>query len=331
MNQHPVPQHIASYEFRLIGDMTLKQFGMLAGCAVIALIFYASGLPAYFKWPLILFFILLGIGLAFVPIEERPMHQWLMAFFKAVYSPTQFIWRKENQKVTIFESEAKTQAVTLPPLAEKPKADTKQLEEYLQTLPGQTSNADRAEASFLNRVGTLFESSSYRPAAPAKTDRPEPAKVPPVPIETKTETTEPPPAVAPPPAPPPPPAPNLSSMAYSPTFYKPQADTTKKVVSATTGLGLPIPQAPKAPNLPVGMVLDPAGGIVENAIIEIRDSEGLPARALKTNKLGQFHIVTPLRNGTYEIEVEKPGLEFDIIKLELTGNPVPPLEIRAKA
>ena len=31
LQQHPVPQHIASYEFKLIGDMTIKQFAYLAG------------------------------------------------------------------------------------------------------------------------------------------------------------------------------------------------------------------------------------------------------------------------------------------------------------
>ena len=31
METHPVPQNISSYEFRLVGDMTLKQFLYLAG------------------------------------------------------------------------------------------------------------------------------------------------------------------------------------------------------------------------------------------------------------------------------------------------------------
>jgi hypothetical protein len=87
---------------------------------------------------------------------------------------------------------------------------------------------------------------------------------------------------------------------------------------------------PRSPNLLVGMVLDPQGRIIEGAILEIRDSKGVPVRALKTNKLGQFRIVTALANDTYEIETEKRGYTFDIIKVTAKGEPVPPIEIRAK-
>ena len=45
MQQHPVPQHISNYEFKLVGDMTLKQFFQLAGGILVALIFYATPLP----------------------------------------------------------------------------------------------------------------------------------------------------------------------------------------------------------------------------------------------------------------------------------------------
>ena len=36
MDQHPVPRNISSFEFHLIGDMTLKQFAYLAGGVFIA-------------------------------------------------------------------------------------------------------------------------------------------------------------------------------------------------------------------------------------------------------------------------------------------------------
>ena len=64
--------------------------------------------------------------------------------------------------------------------------------------------------------------------------------------------------------------------------------------------------------------------------MEIRDSHGHPVRALRTSKLGQFRIATPLSNDVYEIETEKEGLEFETVKIELKGETVPPIEIRAK-
>jgi hypothetical protein len=74
------------------------------------------------------------------------------------------------------------------------------------------------------------------------------------------------------------------------------------------------------------MVLDQAGKIVDNAIVEVRDQNHLPIRATKTNKLGQFFSTTPLKNGTYELEVEKAGLTFPLLTLEAQGKHIPPLK-----
>lgn len=94
MEQHPVPQNVTTFQFRLIGDMTLKQFGYLAGGAILAYIAYKLPLPFFFTWPLASFFALAGIGFAFVPVEERPMDVWVFSFFKSVYKPTQYVWRR---------------------------------------------------------------------------------------------------------------------------------------------------------------------------------------------------------------------------------------------
>lgn len=94
MEQHAVPQDITGFKFKLVGDMTLKQFGELAAGAVIAYIFYISGLHPLIKWPLVLFFAFLGFALAFLPIEERPLDIWLVNFFRSVYKPTLYIWKK---------------------------------------------------------------------------------------------------------------------------------------------------------------------------------------------------------------------------------------------
>jgi len=94
MEQHPVPQNVTTFQFRLIGDMTIKQFGYLAGGAILAFISYKLPLPFFFTWPMTVLFALVGFGFAFVPIEERPMDVWVLSFLKNVYSPTQFIWHR---------------------------------------------------------------------------------------------------------------------------------------------------------------------------------------------------------------------------------------------
>ena len=111
MEQHPIPQNVTTFQFRLIGDMTIKQFGYLAICAILAYVSYKLPLPIIISWPLVVLWVLLGIGLAFVPIEERPMDVWILSFIKSIYSPTQFVWQKS--KLTQSPSQQPVKA-TLP-------------------------------------------------------------------------------------------------------------------------------------------------------------------------------------------------------------------------
>ncbi len=100
VQQHPIPQDVTNYKFRLVGDMTLKQFLQLAVGIVLGLAFWSSPLPFFFKYPLSILCVGIGIGMAFVPIEGRPLDQWLIAFFRSVYSPTIYTWKQEEIKET---------------------------------------------------------------------------------------------------------------------------------------------------------------------------------------------------------------------------------------
>ena len=106
MQQHPVPQNVTQYQFRLVGDMTLKQFLELAGCLLLAYLFYASNLIFIFKWPLVLLSIFFGIALAFFPLEDRPLDTWIINFVKAIYGPTRFNWKKSDKIPPMFIFEA---------------------------------------------------------------------------------------------------------------------------------------------------------------------------------------------------------------------------------
>src|SRR3989344_1791622 len=97
MQQHPVPQNVTSYQFRLVGDMTLKQFGLLASGVVVGFIIYQLPVHPLLKWPFILVSAFSGFALAFLPIEDRPLERWLAAFLKSAYSPTKFYWAKTPQ------------------------------------------------------------------------------------------------------------------------------------------------------------------------------------------------------------------------------------------
>lgn len=96
IQQHPLPQDISSYRFRLIGDMTIKQFASLGISIVLAIIIYSLPLPFFFKYPLSFIFIVLGVGMAFVPVQGRSLDVWILAFIKSIYSPTQYTWKRSD-------------------------------------------------------------------------------------------------------------------------------------------------------------------------------------------------------------------------------------------
>jgi len=146
--QHPVPQNISSYQFRLVGDMTIKQFFELAGGGLVSLLFYASPLPSFLKWPFIIFFVLLGAALAFLPIQERPLEQWLIAFIRSVYTPTLYYWQKPTSPRIYYQTSTPTaETLTSPKTPHAGKPD------FLNHLEG-------AEEAILGQVQNIFKTIS---------------------------------------------------------------------------------------------------------------------------------------------------------------------------
>ncbi len=337
MQQHPVPQHISSYEFKLVGDMTLKQFFQLAGGVVVSLLIYASPLPGYVKWPGVLLFAAIGAALAFLPFEERPLSTWFFAFIRAIYSPTLYTYVANSQE-EVFARGASTVSNQdiVTPLGQQ-KAD-----EYLKTVPhaGLYDSFEQAEKNFFQRVSHMFQNSATIKTTPQATavvsqapvrveeiSMPIPAQ-PSLQVPTQTSVK-----VG---------APQMPiAQSVNPTPVAPQAPV-QSVFTQGTNPTIPTAQAvfspeaaPPAPpeikNTIVGQVLTADGKIVEGAILEIRDSNQKPVRAVRSNRVGHFITATPLQNGDYEIETEKPGLIFETVHFKAEGGLIPPIQIKAKA
>ena len=87
---HPIPQNVTNFEFHLVGDMTLKQFGYLAAGLGIAFLVFTTlvTVQPIIAWPIIIISALLGVAFAFLPIQERPLDHWVAAFFRAIFKPT---------------------------------------------------------------------------------------------------------------------------------------------------------------------------------------------------------------------------------------------------
>ncbi len=359
MEQHPVPQNISSYQFHLVGDMTLKQFLELATGVVIGVIIYATSLPGLIKWPLILFSAASGAALAFVPFEERPLERWIIAFFRSVYSPTLFHWGQQTG-IKYFQDESVGANASLTP-ALKEKSNTFSRIPFLSKL-------EESENAYLSKITQLFapQQTGYQPATVNTTQQVQQPQVQQVtqpvnsnggiltthtsnPLPLHIPTTEAKKDIE---------IPRTTLISVNsqgakqdrPHIFVEETqtpvnlETTKVSQTLTPQTVAPIntnlqqvqfstqaapPSLPTIVNTVSGQVMDGSGNVVEGAILEIRDTEGRPVRALKTNKAGHFLIVTALTNGKYNLHTEKEGLNFEPLEFEATGNIIMPIAIKA--
>jgi hypothetical protein len=336
--QHPIPQDISSYQFRLVGDMTLKQFMQVAGGALTALLIYSTPLNAFIKWPLILFSVLFGIALAFLPIEDRPLATWLIVFFKSVYSPTIFVWKKTPHAEEFYRPEPidKTESVKVELLKEvvSPEAPATTGTIFMSEEEAETVDVlEKKEVGYLSRIAKLFSTQNLlgiQPTGSSPTSPPmqftQPHGVHVASVTEKADKQEKAPVET---------AEELDTSqivsSVKPAFTPPPSvdQNTQGLPSAQFAYSTGSPPPPTIPNIVVGQVVDTQGGIVEAAILEIKDNLSRPVRALRTNKLGHFMIVTPLVNGDYQIIAEKEGFKFDTYTFTAKGEIIQPLVIKA--
>jgi len=324
MENHPIPQQISSYQFRLVGDMTLKQFFQVAGGCLVSLVFYASKLHPLIKWPFILFFCLLGAALAFLPFEDRPLETWIISFFKSIYSPTIFKWQKIKTQPVFYQDEK------IDPNAAVLTEKEKKVDEYLKKSSKQGSSIlsklEEKEQAFLLAMGNIFSSGApasgqVKIQAQEQPQTKQQLNVPAVrptyiPKQIVVEEKQ--------------PLSNNSTVSLENVSQTLQNQELSANKQAEFSLDAAPPSPPTVPNTVVGQVIDDAGKIIESAILEVKDVAGRPVRALKSNKLGHFLVVTPLSNGKYEISTEKENYHFETVSFDAAGAIIPPIFVKGK-
>ncbi len=107
-------------------------------------------------------------------------------------------------------------------------------------------------------------------------------------------------------------------------------ERSRPVIKAQPAYGKMLPNTPTIANVINGIVKDNRGLLLDTTVIIVKDNNGDPVRAFKTNKIGQFALSTPVPNGVYTLELEKQGYDFDIIEVEVNGGILPPIEIKAR-
>jgi len=358
---HPIPQDITGFQFRLIGDMTVKQFVYLSSGLTLGFIFFSIPYAFFFKIIFAGFFALGGVVLAFIPIEGRSADTMIGLFIKALLKPNEFSYKNATQQTTVTPPKAIT--TPLPPVKkeekkekvfftsnnppdifepnifdvdaspspqstaeeevlEMPKPETPQqettqeqhkIEKTEQDLSNQLQEAKREEQQQSGHPGAqeahekvvdletqLQDMASQKEALEKQLFA----------LQEKLQQKK--------------------STVYTPTMASIPEETehVKKIpqqLKKATG----VPFVPDVPNLITGVVKDPRGNVLPNILVEVKDKDGNPVRAFKTNQLGQFASATPLLNGTYTITFEDPKKQqrFDTIEIVASGAILDPFEV----
>lgn len=159
MENHPIPQDVTGFQFKLIGNMTVKQFAYLATGIVMSGVFLQFPISIFIKFPFSVFFAILGIGLAFFPISGRPMDAVIGSFIKALLRPTQFVYEKTGGQ--LYSPSTKASFGAIPgaiPFQQKDK-----LKVYLESQAPQKNKIDEKESNFLMTVSSLTSNTPLTP------------------------------------------------------------------------------------------------------------------------------------------------------------------------
>ncbi len=139
--QFPVPQ-FTDVEDKLIGSLTIKQFGILFAVGVVVFLSYSATKSILV---MIFVFLLLGLpalGLALVPFNGRPMYTSVGKLFKFFTSPKLLIFHKEAGSSSQNQNR---KPVSAPAQAQNPVSatDTKTNLRQVQELLKKTAREER--------------------------------------------------------------------------------------------------------------------------------------------------------------------------------------------
>jgi len=348
MENHPIPQDVTGFKFKLIGSITVKQFLYLLGFGILTTVAFILNINLFIKIPLMLVFASVGVALAFIPIEGRPMDIMIINFARAIPAENRYVYRKRGVVLASFEFFGMpTKHGPQDPRIEENQTKSQQDEKrniILSKLRGSSFKPDLDEEKFFNKIKSSFaDSATSVQKLPDKMPERNIEKIKVELAEAKknqeqSQADE-----------------NLvlkiKQLEQELTEAQGQKDKlTKKVIeyetanikrgektgsahfipqNATLVAGFPV--LPDVPNIVMGIVRDPRGKTLQNIMVEVVDTNETPVRAFKTNALGQFASATTLKNGIYKIYFEDPGKkhEFETIEVNLTGDIFNPLEIKS--
>jgi len=100
-----VPQFI-DRETRIVGPLTLKQFGFIGGAAIVCFFLWVFLKGYFFIWLLSsILVVFMGFSLAFVQVHGVSLPSMIQNLFSFLIKPKLFLWKKNEQKTDVLGSQ----------------------------------------------------------------------------------------------------------------------------------------------------------------------------------------------------------------------------------
>jgi hypothetical protein len=316
MIEHPVPRQITTFEFKLIGELTIKQFGFLLFGSIGAIVLYFL-VPGFAFLNIIVAAVpaLLGIGFAFFPINERPMDIWLKNLINRLLSPTQYYFKKNNRPPKIL------MGVVLPPrdISKQHLLAQQKLNDYLQskqkTTPAElsqkaTTDEKRKEQAMKELIFTVNQTNSVSKPLPSEIPTPlrppssGQAVNPASPSEFRTNTS--------------PSTSNNQPIVIDQPLSPPPVSPTSNIQHQTSPS--PLPPQPVINHFTLSGTVYTANGVPLSGILLYLRKGTNTVRLFKTLVNGSFTNNLPIEKDEYTLEVIDPKNKYAFDRMKIDGN-----------
>lgn len=171
MENHPIPQDVTGFKFKIIGSMTIKQFGYVVAAGIFCTITFVlplEGFAAIIKIPMMALFAALGFALAFVPVGGRPLDKMLVYFTASIPKENQFVYHKQGVDLSQYEFLKPLKTVAQPTqVSQQPKNNANRTA-LASALRNSYFRPDDQEMQYFASIKASFDN----PAAPIATPTP---------------------------------------------------------------------------------------------------------------------------------------------------------------
>lgn len=171
MENHPIPRSVTSFEFKLIGWFTVKEFIYLLIAAGIAVIVYFVIPIPYLNIFMSALVVGAGAVMVFYKYNDRPLDSWIKNLTYRLLKPSQFIWHKNNPAPDFLSD---VMVTTDAIIVGKHLDASQKLQSYIETTSQQEAPSSSPSQQETQAVTTLLHDT----AEPASTSTisPEPSQ-----------------------------------------------------------------------------------------------------------------------------------------------------------